>query len=382
MKGIYWRPRQVSRNVLLLIALVAIAGAISVEMFQVKVKQKYFKSKMQAAKHMAASMNELKRLRQEQGVPIDPEHDPAATGLIGFPISPITSNSGSLESKQTTLNPNFAAVVVHLLKRAGVEKNDVIAVGLSGSFPAMNLAVLSACETLELTPVIITSASASEWGGNIPGFTWLDMERRLVEANLIRKECRSLAASIGGVEDKGRGMPKEGKKLLKNLIEDMGIPLLWPKNFNVGVEERMAVYEEHAGNAPVKAYINVGGGTLSVGTAYGKRLFKPGLNRSLPPRAGDIDSIMVRYASRGVPVIHLTKIKDLAERYGLPIMPQETQRAGRGNIFYKVEYNLVLVWIFLAVLIASLWLLVRMNLAHRFAAGKEQKSETLPEPMV
>ena len=137
MKGIYWRPKQVSRNVLLLIALVAVAGAISVEMFQVKVKQKYFKSKMRAAKHMSASMAELKRLRQELGIPLDMEHDPAATGLIGFPISPITSNSGSLESKQTTLNPNFAAVVVHLLKRAGVEKNDVIAVGLSGSFPAM-----------------------------------------------------------------------------------------------------------------------------------------------------------------------------------------------------------------------------------------------------
>lgn len=384
MKGIYWRPRHVSRNVLVLIALLAVAGIGSVELFQQKVKQKYFRSKIRAAKHMKAGMDELKRFRQELGIPIDNENDPAGSGIIGLPISPITSNSGSLESKQTTINPNFAAVSVHLLKRAGVEKGDIIAVGLSGSFPGVNLAVLSACETLELNPIIVTSAAGSEWGGNIPGFTWLEMEKRLFDAGLIRSECRSIAASVGGVEDKGRGMASEGRKLLKKVIKRANIPLLWPRNAGEGVEERMSLYEEHAGDRPIKAYINVGGGTISVGTAYGKRLFKPGLNRSLPPAAHEIDSIMVRFAQQGVPVIHLTKIKDLAERYGLPMMPQEMPKVGQGNIYFKTEYNLWLVFGLLVSLVVFLWLLVRLNLADRFAAGGKSKKDSggLPEPMV
>lgn len=384
MKGIYWRPRHVSRNALVLIALIAVAGMASVELFQQKVKQKYFRQKIRAAKHMAAGMDELKRFRQKLGIPLDKENDPTESGIIGLPISPITSNSGSLEAKQTTTNPNFAAVVVHLLMRAEVEKGDVIAVGFSGSFPALNLAVLSAIETLELTPIIISSAAGSEWGANIPGFTWLDMERRLFQAGLIRNESRSLAASIGGVEDKGRGMGSEGQKMLKRVIGEADIPLLWPTNASEGVDERIGIYEEHAGDRPIKVYVNVGGGTISVGTSIGKKLFKPGLNRRLPPAANEIDSIMVRFAQQGVPVIHMTKIKDLAGRYGLPEMPKERPQVGQGNIFFKTEYNLWLVFGLLVALVVFLWLLVRLNLADRFAAGgKVQKDGGgLPEPMV
>jgi len=382
MKGIYWRPKHVSTNVLLLIALLAIGGAVAVELLQIEVKQPNFSEKLKAAKHMAASMAELKELRARLGIPIDLENDPAHTGLVGFPISPITSNSGDLEAKQTTINPNFASVVAHLLKKGGVEKGDVVAVGLTGSFPCLNLAVLSACQALEVTPISITSAAASEWGANIPGFSWLEMEKHLADLDMIPDEYRTVAASLGGVEDKARGMNPEGKRFLKELIDRYGMPLLWPKSMEDGINERMAIYMEKAGDRPIKAYVNVGGGTVSVGTAAGKKMFKPGLNMSIPPGAVDVPSVMLRFAEEGIPVIHLTKVKELAAKFGLPEMPRELPQVGHGNIFVKVQYNLWLVAGVLVVLIGALWLLVRMNLGQAFAARKSAKGDGQPEPMV
>jgi poly-gamma-glutamate system protein len=382
MKGIYWRPKNVSRNVLLLIALLAIGGAFSVEMLKVKVKQDYYSSKKRAATQMEQGMNRLRELRTSLGVPIDKENDPMGSGIIGQPISILTSNTGYLEAKQGTINPNFAAVAVHLLKKAGVEEGDVIAVGFSGSFPALNLAVLCAADALKLELIIISSAAASEWGANIRGFTWLEMEAFLNRIGFTR--FSSKAASLGGHGDKGHGMPKEGKEILKKIIADRGIPFLWPQDQTQGIEQRMAIYEEVAGDRPIKAYINVGGGVVSVGTAIGKRLFRPGLNRRLPPGALDeeLDSIMVRFAAQDVPVIHFTKIKQLCERYGLPYPVISEVQVGQGNIFYKMEYNLLLVGGLLVVLLVCLWLLVRLNLGHRFAARSARQGSELPEPMV
>ncbi len=380
MKGVYWRPKNVSRNVLLLIALLSIGGVLAVELVQVKVKQDYYRAKKRAAVLMETGMVHLRDLRQSLGVPIDVENDPAASGIIGMPISPLTSNTGYLEAKQGTVNPNFAAVAVHLLKKAGVQEGDVIAVGLSGSFPALNLAVLCAADALKLDPIIISSAAASEWGANIPGFTWLEMEGYLSRIGFTK--FSSLAASLGGHGDKGHGMSKEGKEMLKEIVAKRKLPLLFPKGMEEGIAERMAIYEDAAGDRPIKAYVNVGGGVVSVGTAIGKRLFKPGLNRRLPPGTHDIQSVMVRFASQEIPVIHFTKIKDLCTRYGLPYPVLTAPQVGQGNIFYKMEYNLFLVAGVLFFLLICLWLLVRLNLGHRFAARAAQRGSEVPEPMV
>lgn len=381
MKGVYWRSKNVSRSVLILIAVTAIGGLLAVESFKVKVKQANIHEKIKAAKHMEECMQELRKLRAKLNVPIDHENDPTGSGLIGWPISSLTSNTGYLDSKQTTINPNFAAVVVHYLKKIGVKKGDVIAVGFSGSFPALNIAVLSACKVLEIEPLIISSAAGSEWGANIPGFTWLEMEKYLYDMGKI--DFRSIAASIGGVGDKGQGMPKEGREMLRRLIEeDPDVAMIWPKNLTDGVDQRMQQYEIAAGGRPIKAYVNVGGGTVSVGTVVGKRLFKPGVTRKAPAAPSDIDSVMLRFAQAGVPVVHFTQIKKLATKFGLPAPPLTPQKVGQGNIYYQIEYNKWLVGVVLAVLVLLLWLLVRMNLAGRFSGRAKKVTDAVPEPMV
>ncbi|MBE0602904.1 MAG: poly-gamma-glutamate system protein, partial [Deltaproteobacteria bacterium] len=107
------------------------------------------------------------------GVPIDRRLDANDTGLIGVEYTDITTTLGSLAAKRTSTNPAFAAVVVDMLYRAGVRPGDAVAVGFSGSFPALNIAVLSAAKALDLRPVIISSAGSSTYGANQPDMTWL-----------------------------------------------------------------------------------------------------------------------------------------------------------------------------------------------------------------
>jgi poly-gamma-glutamate system protein len=127
-------------------------------------------------------------------------------------MTSVTSNTGSLPAKQTSINPNFAAVVVQLLKRAGLEEGDVVAIGFSGSFPALNVAVMAAVSVLGLKPIIISSNAASQWGANDPDFLWIDWERTLAAKHIFN--FRSVAASIGGIEDRGLGMTPEGRRTI------------------------------------------------------------------------------------------------------------------------------------------------------------------------
>src|SRR4029079_3902416 len=88
-------------------------------------------------------------------------------------------------------------------------------------FPRRNFWPSAACETLKLEPLVICSASASEWGANVPALMWPDMERRLRDAGLF--SAKSIACSIGGVQDRGFGLTEEGIKLVKACIERNGL---------------------------------------------------------------------------------------------------------------------------------------------------------------
>jgi poly-gamma-glutamate system protein len=381
MKRMYWRPQRVSRTVLVLISIVSIGGFAAVESFKRKVRQPYYSEKIAAAKIAQNAFKALQDERIKRKLPIDKVSDPAQSGLIGDQITPVTTNLGSLIAKQTALNPNFAAVVVEYLRRAGVQSGDTVGVGYSGSFPGINVNVLAAMEALKLKPIIISSAASSKWGANLPEFLWLDMEKTLNERGIIT--ARSIAGSIGGIEDKGLGMTKKGRTILEEAITKAGIKFVSPLDFADSIEQRMAIYRELAGDRPIKAYINVGGGTTSVGTKAGKRSYKAGVNRSLPQGWEYHDSVMSRFIQEGVPVIHMTRIAEQARRYGLPIQPRTIPPVGSGEIFYRDQYNLWLAGGLLALILGSLYAFVRSDLGFRIMArSKPAKTAGHPEPMV
>jgi poly-gamma-glutamate system protein len=382
MKKIYWRPHRISNTALFLIAALSIAGFVAVEFLKVKTKQRFFNEKMVAARLTRNAMEVIKQERLKRGIPIDPEVDPTQSGLIGLAMSPVTSDTGFIQAKQCSINPNWAAVIVHLLKLAGCKEGDMVAVGPSGSFPVINIAAYSAIQTLKLRPIIISSAAASQFGANIPDLLWIDMERILYERHFFH--FRSVAASRGGIDDRGFGMPKEARKLLDDAIVKDGLQLIDVRTSAEGTDRRMQIYAEQAGGQPIKAYINIGGGTASVGSVVNKKLFKPGLNRTAPRGATSSESVLSRFANEGVPVIHMVYVSELAQRYGLPLQPQTMPRIGEGKVFYKQEYNIYLAIAVLVMIVLAMIAFIRMDLGFRIlrAAKRGSPPSAHPEQMV
>ena len=320
--------------------------------------------------------------RLKRGIAIDPETDPTESGLIGELLTPVTTNPGYLPAKFTSVNPNFAGLVLHYLLRAGVKPGDRVAIGLTGSFPAINVAVLAAVETLRLRPVIISSAGASQWGANHADFMWPEMEGVLNERRVFSH--RSAAVSRGGIDDRALGLTKPGRVLLDAAIDRGRVPVLQVRNYVDSVERRWEIYNERAGDEELKAYVNVGGGTSSVGTHAGKRMFRPGLNRSAPRGSSPIDSVMTRFAQDGVPVINLRRIGDLAKRYDFPLQPDVMPPVGQGRIFERESRSVWLAAGLLALLLILLFAFVRLDWGYRLleTGRRAPHSSGRPEPMV
>lgn len=147
------------------------------------------------------------------------------------------------------------------------------------------------------------------------------------------------------------------------------------------VRERMRVYYEKAGDRPIKAYVNVGGGTVSVGTKVGKRKFVPGVNSRPPKGIEDMPpSVLGAFLETGVPGIHVTQIIDLAEDYGLEIAPHVIPEVGTGDIFQKRQPNRWLAGIVLALILLSLFVIARAPWGTRMLRTTIAPESVLPPP--
>ncbi len=402
MRGMYWKPQGASQVQRALVAALAVVGLVAVEVFPSEEQQPHYAEKMLAARKAQDALDVIRDASERRGLYLRAKTDPAASRMIGEVLSPITSGSGSLVSKQTSVNPNFAAVVVQWLKELRVKSGDVVAVGVSGSFPAMNIAVYSALHELGIEPIIISSTAASQWGANDPNFTWLDMEAVLRKNEVF--PYKSVAASLGGVGDDAIGLTKRGRRMLERAIERNEMTLLADiepqrptaeivdeqKGHGLAnlalvdegrVRERMRVYYEMAGDRTIKAYVNVGGGTVSVGTKVGKRKFLPGVN-ARPPKGIDEmpPSVLGAFLETGVPGIHLTRIIDLAEEYGLDIAPRITPEVGTGDVFQKRQPNRWLAGIVLALILLSLFVVARAPWGTRMLRTTIPPESVMPPP--
>lgn len=275
---------------------------------------------------MARAEAAVKTCREGRGIPIDPVADPNGTGLIGEESSEITTSPGRLEAKRTTTNPAFAGLVVFLLHEAGVRRGDVVAVGASSSFPALVIATLAAAETLGVEPLVISSLGASEWGGNIPGFAWPDMEDCLRRAGLI--DAVPIARAVGGEEDIGKDMAPEGRDLLAARIREEAVPFLEEPDLERNVARRLALYRAAAGGRAIKAFVNIGGSWANLGTDPEILKVEPGLARRVTVPPASRRGVLQAMAAAGVPVIHLLNVRGLCERYGLPWDPRPLPAPG------------------------------------------------------
>jgi poly-gamma-glutamate system protein len=279
-----------------------------------------------ASAGMARAAAALRDCRAARGVPVDPAADPNGTGLIGVERSVTTTSLGSLEAKRTTTNPGFAALMVRLLRDAGVRRGDVVGVGASSSFPALIVATLAAAEVMGVEPLVISSLGASDWGANIPGFGWLDMEECLSREGLAGSV--PIARSLGGEGDLGLDMDPEGRALIASRVRAGSVPFIDEPSLEGNVAARMARYRERP--PALKAFIHIGGPTWHRPEVL---KIEPGLTRGIfiPPL--DRRGVIQAMAAAGVPVIHLLNIKGLCERYGLPWDPRPLPPPGQVPAF-------------------------------------------------
>jgi poly-gamma-glutamate system protein len=332
-----WRLDSRRRFILLGLAVTALLLQALLDYTRAPVKQRDFDLKLEAANRADAAFSAIRETRGLADGVIDLINDPAGTGLIGPEFSQITNARGDLDAKLTSLNPNFAGLMVSYFRQAGLSPGDPVAVAVSGSFPGMNICLYAAMEAMDLRPVVITSVGSSMWGANNPDFTWLDMESIFYENGIF--STRSQAATFGGGNDMGRGLSPSGRAMIAKAIERNNVPLLPSGNIEESITQRMTFYEEAVRGRAFKLYVNVGGGVASIGSSHNKILLPIGLNFDLGAHNWPRKGSLILFADKGVPTLHLLQIAEIARNNGLPVAPDYLPQPGEGEIFQRDMYN-------------------------------------------
>ncbi len=370
MKTLYYRPKKVSKAMLLSLAGLAFVSLLAVELFPVKQDDKLIQVKLAAAAQADRALTAIGDRRLELERPWVKQLDPAKTMMIGPTMSIVTTQVGHLDAKQTSVNPNFAAVVVDLLHQAGVRPGDRIAIGCTGSFPALDIATIAAAETMDLKPVVISSATSSQYGANDPEMMWPDMERWLFEQGIIK--TRSIATSLGGVGDRGVGMTPDVLEKLLETIDRSGVPLLRARTLYTSVVERIRLFDEAAGGEKYAAYVNVGGGSASIRGTKGNAILGNGVITLENADLSGVKSCAAKtFLERGVPVVNLINSIELANDYGLAVAPITKVPVGDGNVYGRVVYRRYLAILGIAMILAAAWMIMHPTPAiERLFHGK------------
>ena len=287
---------------------------------------------LDAANRVQAAFQAVKEEKMRLGLPILQSDDPNETGLIGASFTPITTTLGNLEAKRSSVNPNAAALVVHMLYDAGVRPGDRIAVNCSASFPALNLAVLCAMDAMELEGIVFSSVGASTYGANLEEFTYQDMEYALFSQGYLQR--KSDVVSFGGANDQGLEFDETVKSAIRTRLTDLDYPFWEIEDLDENIQARIQRYGD------VVCFVNVGGNLVSSGgsTAYDGG---SGVLRQSTDQSG----LIGQYLAQDIPVIHLLNLKKLFPQYGLPVDPIPMPQPGEGSIYYERTVSLPLVWL-------------------------------------
>lgn len=312
---------------------------------------------------MLAAAHTMQRVQQvlhdiivSEQIEILPE-DINQTGLIGPQWTALTSSMGVLEAKRTSLNPNFAALMVRLYSEAGLKSGDTVAMGLSGSFPGLCIAALAAANQMGLTARVIASYGSSMYGGSRPEMTTIRMLTLLKEQGILQFDM--VAVSPGGEGDQGiNPYWEDARQVVLSLARQDGYALIDESDLARNIAIRM----EHYGDG-IDAFVNVGGALANVGREGISLMVNPGLTCSMDNLPQDnTRGVMLEFLARGVPVIHLLNVRALAADFGLPYDPVPLPQPGEGEVYVV---HTVSPWPALAALLVCAYILVDIKKAGR-----------------
>ncbi len=334
-----WIKRKVSISYLVFIFIILLMGLIFTEKFKTKAPTPYYHLQFQAAQIMWESIKAIREGREEKGIPINISLDPNRTGLIGEEYTQLTTTLGNLSAKRTSTNPDFAALMVKYFQQAHLKPGEVIAIGCSGSFPALILATFSACQVMHITPITIYALGASEYGATIPDFTFLDMLDILNKKNIINYKITAI--SMGGNQDQAEGMFfPDSKQTMEHIAERTNITIIDTGSLRGNIEERLEIYKAEAGERPIKLFVNIGGASANFGTTLNSITFPNGLVQGKVDIPVHLErGLMFDFLAEGIPVIHLLNIRDLALKNGIPIDPIPLPEIGQSAVFFQYRYH-------------------------------------------
>ncbi|WP_150465586.1 poly-gamma-glutamate system protein [Francisella sp. SYW-2] len=371
MKTMYWHRKFLSRYIILFLSIFMIISLYIVEKNLV-VETKGYTQKLQAAELTEKAFNLTQRYFMSKGYLCRKMGDVSCTGLIGLSMTEITTDSGDLYAKRSSVNPNMAAIFVSWLSQLNLKEGDTVALQETGSYPALDIAMLSAIKTLKLKPLIIFSAGASQFGANRPGFTWPDIYKNLVEKGVFDYDV--IGITLGGSHDNGYGMTpgailKLNDAIKRNDFKVINIP--YKDSTNTSVAKRLEMYKEAAGEDSIKAYVNVGGNMASIGLKQPKvkvedsdkkskkdkkatakssdeqilklHSFPTGVTTKLPPEYSTVNSVAVNFLKDDIPVVNVRDINSsIIKTYGMTYNPTTVVPPGQGAVFSQKKYNTTL----------------------------------------
>ena len=358
-----WRESRVPNAHLVALAVLSLGVFGLAERSTHREVRPRYEAKLRAAQTALLAQRVIRDELARRGIVVDATNDPWNTGLIGEEDTPITTDRGVLTAKILATDPNAAAAFVDMLARAHVRRGDYVAVGMTGSMPGWNIALLAACRAVGAVPVVITSVGASDWGANRPELTWLDLERILREHDVL--PYRSIAASLGGGGDRGRGLSPEGRRLLREAIRRNGVTRIEEPTLDASITRRMELYAKAARGHDYRVYVNIGGGVASLGGLYNNRLIRPGYSHRLPPANYPVDAVIIRMSRRGIPVIHLAGVQRIAERYHLTtLVTPDPPVVGMGPLYYRDRFDTTATALYTLALALVVFLVIRVDLRH------------------
>ena len=266
--------------------------------------------------------------------------------MLGEDFSTITTTLGSLEAKELSTNPEFAALITKYLLESKIDSNSTVGVTLSGSFPALAVAALASLQTLHANVILFSSLGASSYGANQTKATWIDIENWLRRKGGLIYQTNILTP--GAEDDNGGGLKEEGFEEIKTAANRNNQQLYYPKNLNESINTKLSMQNE----AKIDLLINIGGNQASMGSCVHSLSIPNGLNKGEKLCNCKSRGIVSRLSEIGVPFLQLLNIRDLAVKNGIPLNP--SLEYGESSLIDKARINKLPIYFMLLLLITGL----------------------------
>ena len=337
---------------LLAICVVSAAALALSAAFKTREKKESYDEALSAAMRMQSCMELIKKEKTERKIALADE-DIFGTGLIGEDYNDITTTSGDLPAKRTCANPDMAAMMVFMLKEAGVGPGDCVGCNFSGSFPSLNIAVICACDEIGAKPVYISACGSSTWGANNPGLSFPEMAHLLYKANLISEG--PVLITPGGSHDTADGFESDDFKSVWDRVGKLGYPTYEEADFEKNVAYRKSILDKY----DIDCFVAVGGHLASLGKGDTVYLLGQGLIKEETGGINPGSGLIEMYLNEGIPTALLLNIKKLALDYSLPFDPDALAAAGESGVYYENVYP---VYFIIAGIAICIVLLIKIKL--------------------